>query len=66
MTEHSWSDDDLMQPSEVAKVFGVHPRTVGRWARTGFLPSQTTIGGHRRFRYGDIRKVLGEPRRADG
>lgn len=55
---HSLSDSDLLQPHEAARVFGVHPRTISRWARLGKLPYQTTIGGHRRFRVGDIRALL--------
>jgi len=35
--------------SEVAKLLGVSPNTVTRWAREGRLPSQVTLGGHHRF-----------------
>jgi excisionase family DNA binding protein len=35
--------------TEVARVLGVSPNTVSRWAREGRLPCQMTLGGHRRF-----------------
>jgi len=35
--------------SEVAKLLGVSPNTVTRWAREGRLPCQVTLGGHHRF-----------------
>jgi len=33
----------------VARLLGVSPNTVSRWAREGKLPCQMTLGGHRRF-----------------
>lgn len=39
----------LLTPGEVAELFGVDPKTVTRWARTGRLPAVRTLGGHRRF-----------------
>lgn len=50
--------DRLLKPSEVAQLFRVDPKTVGRWARSGKLPYIKTIGGHRRFRESDVRKLL--------
>lgn len=50
--------DRLLTPGEVAKVFGVHVRTVIHWADNGRLASQRTIGGHRRFREADVRVLL--------
>lgn len=35
--------------SSVARLLGVSPNTVTRWAREGRLPSQVTLGGHHRF-----------------
>jgi excisionase family DNA binding protein len=35
--------------SEVAKLLGVSPNTVTRWAREGRLPCHVTLGGHHRF-----------------
>lgn len=33
----------------VARLLGVSPNTVSRWAREGRLTCQMTLGGHRRF-----------------
>ena len=35
--------------SQAAKVLGVHPTTLRRWADRGTVPVQVTPGGHRRF-----------------
>lgn len=51
-------DDALMTPAEVAALFRVSPKTVTRWARAGKLPAIRTLGGHRRFRAGDVRSFL--------
>jgi excisionase family DNA binding protein len=50
--------DYLLTPLEVAKIFAVNVKTVGRWARAGHLPYLTTLGGHRRFRQSDIDRLL--------
>ena len=44
----------LMRPDEVAAVFGVTTKTVGRWARSGTLRSVRTPGGHMRFYASEI------------
>lgn len=51
-------DDDLMTPAEVAGLFRVDVKTVGRWALRGRIPSTKTLGGHRRFRRGDVQAAL--------
>jgi excisionase family DNA binding protein len=51
--------DRLMKPAEVAALFGVDPKTVGRWARTGRLTAVRTPGGHCRFRESDVDKLAG-------
>lgn len=38
-----------LTPSEAAKLLMVSPITVRAWAQKGLLPSETTLGGHRRF-----------------
>jgi excisionase family DNA binding protein len=53
-------DDTLLTPSEVAAMFRVNPKTVTRWARAGKISAIRTLGGHRRFRASEIRKVLGQ------
>jgi excisionase family DNA binding protein len=54
------SDEDLLSPREVAEVFGIRPRTVARWARTGRLSPARTLGGHRRYARAEIRALLGD------
>ena len=46
--------DEWLSLSEAAKQMGVHPSTVRAWSDNGYLPSQRTQGGHRRFRRSDI------------
>ena len=54
------ADNDLLTPGEVATLFRVNPKTVTRWARSGKITAVRTLGGHRRFRASDIRRVLEE------
>ena len=49
----------LLTPAEVAYLFRVDPKTVGRWAKAGKLSEVRTLGGHRRFREDEIRELLG-------
>lgn len=51
-------EDKLLNPGEVAKIFGVDPKTVTRWAAAGLIRSIRTPGGHRRFRMSDVQKIL--------
>jgi excisionase family DNA binding protein len=46
--------DEWLSLSQAAKQLGVHPSTVRSWADHGYLPSQRTHGGHRRFRRSDV------------
>jgi excisionase family DNA binding protein len=39
----------LLTRSEVARILGVSPTTVTRWAREGRLACRVTLGGHHRF-----------------
>jgi excisionase family DNA binding protein len=55
----------LMTPAQVAAVFGVSPKTVNTWARTGKITPVLTPGGHRRYWDNEVRAVLtGQPRPA--
>ena len=46
-------------------MFRVDPKTVTRWAQAGKLASVRTLGGHRRYRAGDVEALLsGERPRA--
>lgn len=53
------SPDDLLTPSEVAALLGVDSKTVRRWAVRGWLPEGVrTLGGHRRYRRGDVEAAI--------
>lgn len=51
--------DPMLTTSEVAELFRVSVKTVGRWGRSGALPLYRTIGGHHRYRAADICAFLG-------
>jgi excisionase family DNA binding protein len=48
----------LLTPAEVALLFRVDPKTVGRWEKNGRLTSVRTPGGHRRYRESEVRALL--------
>jgi excisionase family DNA binding protein len=60
--EPDYDDTYLLTPALVAELFAVSPRTVRRWADAGILPSFRTLGGQRRFRWGQIRRVISAAR----
>jgi excisionase family DNA binding protein len=41
-------------------MFRVDPKTVTRWAKAGKLTSIRTLGGHRRYRESEVRKLLSD------
>jgi excisionase family DNA binding protein len=49
----------LLTTAEVADLFGVHPKTVRRWAQDGRLPAIRNPGGQFGFRRDDVEKALG-------
>ncbi len=49
----------MLTASEVAQLFRVSAKTVGRWGRSGALPLYRTVGGHQRYRLADVRGFLG-------
>jgi excisionase family DNA binding protein len=53
-----------MTRAAVARLLGVSPNTVTRWAREGKLPFQLTLGGHHRFERSVIDNLRAELRRA--
>jgi excisionase family DNA binding protein len=55
------SDDRLLTPGEVARIFRVDPKTVNRWANAGKIESLRTLGGHRRYRESEVRALLERP-----
>jgi excisionase family DNA binding protein len=52
--------DGWLTPGEVARLFGVDPKTVTRWATAGKLEPQRTLGGHRRYRAAEVQALLDE------
>lgn len=67
MNPRSNETDTLLTPSEVAALFRVDPKTVTRWAKAGKISSIKTLGGHRRYRESEVRKLLhGVPGQRDG
>lgn len=51
---------DLMTRAEVARIFGVDPKTVSRWAQLGKIASiRNPGGGHYRFRRTEIEALAG-------
>ncbi len=50
--------DALLTPGEVAALFRVDPKTVTRWAKAGKLTAIRTLGGHRRYRSSEVRRLL--------
>jgi excisionase family DNA binding protein len=58
MTAHSPESEPLLTPAEVATMFRVDPKTVTRWAKSGKLTSIRTLGGHRRYRETEVRRLL--------
>jgi excisionase family DNA binding protein len=57
-TRPSIQVEELLTPSEVARIFRVDPKTVTRWAKAGKISSVKTVGGHRRYREAEIRALL--------
>lgn len=41
-----------------AKMLGVHPDTLARWADSGKVPHAKTPGGQRRFRQSDLDDLI--------
>ena len=63
------AEREFLSTGEVARLFGVSPSAVTRWARTGVLKAVRTPGGHYRFRASTLRRasieVPDEPQRLD-
>lgn len=55
--------DELLTPGQVARLFGVDPKTVTRWASAGKLTALHTLGGHRRYRSTEVHDLLERQRR---
>jgi len=48
----------VLSAAEVARMFGVDPKTVARWAKAGKIPSFRTPGGHRRYYERDMLALM--------
>lgn len=46
-TSAAWT---YLTAGEAARILGVSPKTINRWANDGRIPCTVTLGGHRRFR----------------
>ena len=46
-----------LTPGQAARILGVSPKTVNRWANDGRIACAVTLGGHRRFRADVIQAV---------
>jgi hypothetical protein len=55
--EPDYDDSYILTPALVAELFAVTSRTVRR-TDSGALPSFRTVGGQRRFRWGEIRRMV--------
>lgn len=55
--------EKLMSPAEVGRRLGVSPITVRSWVSKGWLASLVTPGGHRRFLWTDVERLLAEKHR---
>lgn len=53
-------EDKMLSCAEVAREFGVNPKTVTRWAKAGKIAAIRTLGGHRRYRSSEVKRLLKE------
>ncbi len=44
-----------LTPNEVAELLMVSPITIRQWAQKGLIHAVTTAGGHRRFKFSDVK-----------
>jgi excisionase family DNA binding protein len=51
-------DDELISPREAAKMLGVSVMAIRSWENDKKIKCVRTLGGHRRYRLGDIQKIL--------
>jgi excisionase family DNA binding protein len=51
-------DEQWLRSGEVAKLFGVNKRTVGKWAQQGVLGVRRTSGGQYRFPASEVERAL--------
>lgn len=52
------SEERMLLPGEVARMFGVQAPTLARWAKADKIRFIWTPGGHRRYRESDVSALL--------
>lgn len=52
--------DNLINPKQAAKMLGVTPDCLRHWENAGKLQCVRTLGGHRRYKLKDIKKLLNQ------
>lgn len=62
--KHPANPEELLPPAEAAALVGISRDTIKRWERDGRITSLRTPHGHRRYRRGDVEKLLTEPTEA--
>jgi excisionase family DNA binding protein len=55
-----YNEADILTTRLVAEVSGISTRMVRRIADAGMVPFFSTLGGHRRFRWADVKRWLNE------
>lgn len=59
-------EDHLLTPGDVARLFRVDPRTVGRWANQGIIHPIFTLGRRRRFLQSEVKAFWEEQTQGGG
>jgi excisionase family DNA binding protein len=60
MTAPATSPTDILTSGDVAALLKVDRKTVSRWAKAGKIPGIRTLGGHYRFRRGEVQVAIAE------
>jgi excisionase family DNA binding protein len=59
-SSHAPDPDDLMTPSDAARVLGLSADSVRVLSDSGRLPAMRTVSGRRLFRRGDVDRLAAE------
>lgn len=52
------NEERMLLPAEAARMFGVAPATLTRWAKAHKIRYIRTPGGHRRYREADVLALI--------
>jgi excisionase family DNA binding protein len=55
-------EEKPLNREEAARLMGVAPETISRWARRGWVPYFVTIGGHRRYLRSELEQIMNRER----